>query len=120
MLLVEGGHALLVDDDFELNDLMSLSAAPRHTAGQCCAYPHSNGIKEIFTGDAFHHPLQICKLGWSTIKRADPVFAILTRSRISESCADTDTLFLPAYFSGTMASYIITADDEFVFRFIEG
>ena len=118
--IVEAGRAILVEDDFELNDLIHLSPAPGHTPGQCCANLSSNGVKAIFAGDALHHPLQVYEPDWSTVKCSDRELAIVSRRKILESCADTDTLLIPAHFSGPTAGRVQTAGNEFAFRFIEG
>lgn len=118
--IIKAGCALLVEDDFELNDLIHLSPAPGHTPGQCCANFNSNGVKAIFAGDAFHHPLQVYEPDWSTIKCSDRELAIVTRRKIIESCADTDILLIPAHFSGATAGNVVSAGNEFAFRFIEG
>lgn len=116
--IVEAGRALLVDDDFELNDLIHLSPAPGHTPGQCCVNLASDGNTAIFAGDALHHPLQVYEPNWSTVKCEDRDLAIVTRREILERSADTDTLLIPAHFSGPTAGHVISRGDGFGYRFL--
>ena len=117
--IVEADRAILVNDDFELYDLVHLSPAPGHTPGQCCANLSSNGKKAIFAGDALHHPLQAFEPQWSTSKCEDPKMAIVSRQKILESCADTETILIPAHFPGNTAGNVYSASEKFVFKFIE-
>lgn len=117
--IVEAGRAVLVEDDFELNDLIHLSPAPGHTPGQCCANLVSGGEQASFCGDALHHPLQVYEPDWSTVKCEDRQQAIVTRRQILEHCAETNTLLVPAHFSGQTAGHVITHGDGFGFRFLE-
>ncbi|MBT5457838.1 MAG: MBL fold metallo-hydrolase [Rhodospirillaceae bacterium] len=116
--IVEAGRAVLVDDDFQLNDLIHLSPAPGHTPGQCCANLSSNGAHAIFAGDALHHPLQVFEPDWSTVKCEDRALAITSRREILERCVDTDTLLIPAHFPGTTAGHVIARGDNYAFRYL--
>ena len=117
--IVEADPAILVNDDFELNDLIHLSPAPGHSPGQCCASLSSNGTKAIFAGDALHHPLQVFEPQWSTSKCEDPKMAFVSRRKFLESCTDTETILIPAYFPGNTAGKVYSASDKFSFKFIE-
>lgn len=116
--IVEANQAVLVEDDFKMNDYIHLSPAPGHTPGQCCANLSSAGAKAIFAGDALHHPLQVFEPDWSTVKCEDRALAILSRRNILETCADTDTLLIPAHFPGHTAGHVITKGDKFSFRYL--
>jgi glyoxylase-like metal-dependent hydrolase (beta-lactamase superfamily II) len=116
--IVAADRAVLVEDDFQLNDLIHLSAAPGHTPGQCCANLNSGGSQAIFCGDALHHPLQVYEPDWSTVKCENRELAIVTRRDILERCADTDILLVPAHFSGETAGHVVTQGDRFGFKFL--
>ena len=117
--IVEAGRAELVENDFEINELIHLSPAPGHTPGQCCANLTSAGAKAIFTGDAMHHPLQIFEPDWSTIVCTDPDRAVASRRSILERIVDTDTLLVTAHFPGQTAGHVVARGDEFGFRYLE-
>ena len=116
--IVEAGRAVLVEDDYELNNLIHLSPAFGHTPGQCCANLKSAGKSAMFSGDAFHHPLQVYEPGWSSIHCSDRDASAATRLRINQQLADTDTLLIPAHFPGTTAGHVIRAGEGFGFKFI--
>ena len=116
--IVAAGRAVLVEDDFQLNDLIHLSPAPGHTPGQCCANLVSAGEHAIFAGDALHHPLQVYEPDWSTVKCEDRALAIVTRRKLLEDCADTQKLLIPAHFSGNTAGHVVSRGDGFGFRFL--
>jgi glyoxylase-like metal-dependent hydrolase (beta-lactamase superfamily II) len=117
--VVEAGQALLVEDDFELNDLIHLSAAPGHTMGQYCAHLKSSGAKAIFTGDAMHHPLQIFEPGWSTMRCTDMDLAIKSRKKILDEIVDTETKLITAHFPGHTVGHVIGKGDAFHFQYLE-
>jgi glyoxylase-like metal-dependent hydrolase (beta-lactamase superfamily II) len=116
--IVEAGRAVLVEDDYELNDLIHLSPAPGHTPGQCCANLSSAGKEAVFAGDALHHPLQVFEPAWSTIRCTDADQAVTSRRAILERIVDTDTLLIPAHFPGPTAGHVIARGDEFSFRYL--
>ena len=116
---MEADRAILVNDDFELNDFIHHYPAPGHTPRQCCASLSSNGAKAIFARDALHHPLQVFEPQWSTSKFEDPKMAIVSRRKILESCTDTETILIPAHFPDNTAGKIYSASDKFSFKLIE-
>jgi len=117
--IVEAGRAILVEDDYEINDLLHLSPAFGHTPGQCCANFESAGTKALFAGDAFHHPLQVFEPGWSTIRCTDMEAASATKRRILSEIADTDTLLIPAHFPCPTAGHVVGTADGYAFKFLE-
>lgn len=117
--IIEAGQAMLVEDDFELNDLIHLSPAPGHTMGQCCAHLNSAGESAIFTGDAMHHPLQVFEPDWSTFRDTDPDLAVTSRRRILEEIADTDTRLVTIHFPGHTVGHVVGCGDSFGFRYID-
>jgi glyoxylase-like metal-dependent hydrolase (beta-lactamase superfamily II) len=116
--IVEAGRAELVEDDFEIGDLIHLSPAPGHTPGQCCANLTSAGASAVFAGDAMHHPLQVYEPDWSTIVCADPDQAVASRRSILERLVDTDTLLVTAHFPGHTAGHVVARNDGFGFRYL--
>jgi len=117
--IIEAGQAMLVENDFELSDLIHLSPAPGHTMGQYCAHLSSAGEKAIFTGDAMHHPLQIFEPDWSTMRCTDMDLAIKSRRRILQEIVDTDTKLITAHFPGHTVGHVISRGDGFRFRYID-
>ena len=56
--IVEAGQALLVDDDYALDDTITLTPTPGHSPCHCCVNIFSKGQRAVVTGDMMHHALQ--------------------------------------------------------------
>jgi glyoxylase-like metal-dependent hydrolase (beta-lactamase superfamily II) len=115
--VVEAGQALLVDNDFALDDLITLTSAPGHTPGHYCINIHSGGQHAMVTGDLMHHPLQCREPDWSTIFCWDPAMAARTRRVLLSSVADTDMLLLPIHFPAPTAGRVESDGTRFRYRF---
>ena len=55
--IVEAGQALLVDDDYTLDDTIWLTPTPGHSPCHCCVNIKSGGQRAVVTGDLMHHAL---------------------------------------------------------------
>lgn len=115
--IVEAGQALLVDDDYWLDDLVSLTPTPGHSPHHCCVNIFSKGQRAVVTGDMMHHALQCKEPEWSTVFCTDPKQAARSRRRFLESVADTDTVILPIHFPAPTAGRIESEGKGFNYRF---
>ena len=115
--VVEAGQALLVDDDFSLDDTIWLTPTPGHSPCHCCVNIASRGQRAVVTGDLMHHALQVREPAWSTIFDWDPAQGIESRRRFLAEVADTDTLVLPVHFPDPTAGRVLSADRGFRWRF---
>lgn len=116
--VVEAGQALLVDDDFALDDTVWLTPTPGHSPCHCCVNIRSGGKRAVVTGDMMHHALQCREPDWSTIFDTDPAEAARSRRRFLADVADTDTLLLPVHFPGPTAGHVRGDGDRFRYRFV--
>ena len=116
--VVEAGQALLVNDDFALDDTIWLSPSPGHTPGHCCVNIQSRGVKAMVAGDIMHHAIQCREPDWSSIFCWDPAISAATRRRILSSVADTDTILMPVHFPGPTAGRVKSASSNFRFQFL--
>ena len=116
--VVEAGQALLVDDDFSLDDTVTLTPTPGHSPCHCCVNISSGGMRASVTGDMMHHALQCREPGWSTIFDTDPLQAAASRRSFLGSVADTSTLILPIHFPSPTLGRIEADGDRFHYRFI--
>jgi glyoxylase-like metal-dependent hydrolase (beta-lactamase superfamily II) len=116
--IVEAGQALLVSDDFSLDDTVTLTPTPGHSPCHCCINIFSQGQRASVTGDMMHHALQCREPGWSTIFDTDPVQAAASRTSFLRSVADTSTLILPIHFPSPTAGRIEADGDRFHYRFV--
>ncbi len=117
--VVEAGQALLVDDDFALDETFSLTPTPGHSPWHCCVNIRSGGRRAAITGDMAHHVLQLREPSWSTIFDWDPRQAEQSRRRFLGEIADTDILMLPIHFSGPAAGHVEADGERFRYRFRE-
>ena len=118
--VVEAGQALLVDDDWELEDGIWLTPTPGHSPGHVCVNVRSRGRRAVFTGDLMHHALQCVEPDWSTCFCADPEMAARSRRGVLEDAADTDTIVVPTHFPGPTAGRVVASGDAWRFRFLGG
>ena len=116
--VMEAGQALLVEDDFALDDTIWLTPTHGHTPGHCCVNICSGGRRAVVSGDLMHHALQCREPDWSTIFCADPVMAVRARRDFLRAVADTDTLVLPIHFPAPTLGRIEVDGERFRYRFV--
>ncbi len=116
--IVEAGQALLVDDDYQLDDLVTLTPTPGHSPHHCCVNLHSGGQTAVVTGDMMHHPIQCREPTWAAAPDWNPEQGIESRRTFLAQVADTGTLILPIHFAAPTVG-LVSADgaDRFHYRF---
>ena len=95
--VVEAGLAELVTGDHRLTEGMAVQPAPGHTIGHQMLHLTSEGRHALFTGDCFHHPIQLVE---PSIPFGDPedLEAIsATRRRLVGLSADLDAWLIAAH-----------------------
>ena len=115
--IVEAGQALLVDDTYELDDLVSLTPTPGHSPCHCCINLRSGGQRAVITGDLFHHALQCLEPSWSTIFDWDAQQGIASRRKFLNDVAGTSTVLLPVHFPHPTAGRVEAHGDGFRYMF---
>ena len=116
--VVAAGQALLVDDDFSLDDCITIEPTPGHTPCHCCVHINSRGQHAVITGDLMHHALQIHRPSWSTMFCWDPIEAADSRTRFLANVADTDTKILPIHFPNPSVGRVESNGDRFRWRYV--
>lgn len=118
--IVEAGQAIIVEDTHQIDDGMWLEPAPGHTPGHVMLNLQSGEETALMSGDVIHHPLQLIRPDWSSRACEDPHLSAVSRTKMLERVADTNTLLCPAHFgSPTMGHVISHATDGFRYRLIE-
>jgi glyoxylase-like metal-dependent hydrolase (beta-lactamase superfamily II) len=117
--IVEAGQAMLVEDDFMLDDTIWLTPTPGHSPGHVCVNLKSGGKQGLFTGDMMHHALQCIEPDWSSCFCWDADQSAHTRRKVLDSVADTDTVVLPAHFPGPTAGHVVGDGDTWRFKFLD-
>jgi len=115
--VVAAGQALLVEDDFQLDDRLTLEPTPGHSPCHCCLHIRSGGQHAVVTGDLMHHALQIHQPEWSTIFCWDPQAAADSRRRFLGSVADRDVKLLPIHFPNPTVGRVEAHGNRFRWRY---
>jgi len=117
--IVEAGQALLVDDDFALDDTFTLQPTPGHSPCHCCVHIRSRGAHAVVVGDLMHHALQCLEPDWSTVFDWDAKQAAQSRRKFLSESAGTGRFVLPIHFPHPTTG-LIEADGSvrFHYRFV--
>lgn len=115
--IVEAGQALLVNDDYALDDTVSLTPTPGHSPCHCCVNIHSRGQRAVVAGDLIHHAVQCREVHWSARVDWDQKQSERSRRKFLASVVDTDTLVLPVHFPNPTAGLIKPWGNDYDFRF---
>lgn len=116
--IVAAGQALLVDEDFRLDDGISLMLTPGHSPCHVCVNVESKGSRAIIAGDMLHHQLQCTDPTLSTIFCWDPEEARASRKRVFEEIEGTSTLLLPIHFPSPTAGRLTRAGSGYDWHFL--
>ena len=117
--IVEAGQAIIVEDTHQIDDGMWLEPAPGHTPGHVMLNLKSREEAALMSGDAIHHPIQLIRPEWSSRACEDPHMSAVSRTKMLERVADTNTLLCPAHFgSPTMGHVISHPNGGFRYRLI--
>ena len=95
--VVAAGLADLVLDAHRLCPSLTVEAAHGHTLGHGMLRLAAGGQEALFTGDAFHHPLQLTCPEIQFGDCDDLEGAIATRERLVARALERDSLLIPAH-----------------------
>jgi glyoxylase-like metal-dependent hydrolase (beta-lactamase superfamily II) len=115
--VVKSKQALLVGDDYQLDDGLWFESYPGHTPGNVVIHAKSGGERGLFIGDVLHHPLQCLKPEWSTFACTDADASRVSRTRLIREHADGDVLVLPAHFPAPTCGHIKSHGAAYRFDF---
>ncbi|WP_431015421.1 MBL fold metallo-hydrolase [Bradyrhizobium pachyrhizi] len=115
--VVEAGQAVFVDDDYALDDTITLTPTPGHSPCHCCVNIASKGQRAVVAGDLMHHEIQCREPDWSARPDWDPVLSALSRRRFFASVAETGTLILPVHFPAPTVGLIRQNGAQFAYEY---
>jgi glyoxylase-like metal-dependent hydrolase (beta-lactamase superfamily II) len=108
--ILDAGLADLVDADFrvhrEIGDGIWLEDVSGHSPGNLCVIAECGGERAVFSGDCFHHPIQLVRPDATFFADEDPPRASATRQRLLDQYANKDAVFFPAHFMGATAGRV--------------
>ena len=113
--VIEAGLVDLIDFDEEFLPGITVHAMQGHTAGQLAVRVKSGGQTGLFTGDAFHQPMQVYRPDWSSRFCERPEVANATRRALFEEAADTDAILFPAHAGVPHAGRVKRKGEDFQF-----
>lgn len=104
--IMEAGLAELVNDPHRLSSSVSIEPAYGHTMGHSIVHLVSQAKEAYFTGDVFHHPLQMLYPELHMPGCDDLALAIDTRRRVVDTCVERSALVIPAHFPKPHAGWL--------------
>lgn len=113
--VVEAGLSTMVDPGHALADVGEIIDLSGHTPGHAGLLLSSAGKRAVFTGDLFHHALQICNTDGGMRGDTDPEQAVRTRTAFIERYADSGVLLLAAHFPMFAGGHIVQRGGKFGF-----
>jgi glyoxylase-like metal-dependent hydrolase (beta-lactamase superfamily II) len=102
--------------DHDLGPDLWLESAPGHTMGSIVLHARNEAGAAMFTGDVWHHPLQLAEPSLSIFVEQDVALGRATRNGLIDRHADTDTLVMAAHFPSPTAGRIVSHKDGFRFQ----
>jgi glyoxylase-like metal-dependent hydrolase (beta-lactamase superfamily II) len=95
--VVEAGLADLVMEQTRVSPSLQIQPAHGHTLGHCMLHLASEEAQGYFTGDVFHHPLQLTVPELQFGDCDDVEQAIATRRRLVDLALEREALIIPAH-----------------------
>ena len=111
--IVRADKALLVADDFELDDGIWLEPCHGHSAGHVVVNLASGDDRAVLTGDVIHHLSQLVFPTLSTMADTDTELARVNRTALIEKHAGTGNLVCTAHFKAPSVGRIEVDGDGF-------
>jgi glyoxylase-like metal-dependent hydrolase (beta-lactamase superfamily II) len=104
--VVEAGLAELVADTHRITDSLVIEPAYGHTLGHSSLRLRSAGDEACFTGDVFHHPIELLhpEIDANTCEHYPTT--VQTRKRLIARSLATGALIIPAHFAAPHAGYL--------------
>jgi glyoxylase-like metal-dependent hydrolase (beta-lactamase superfamily II) len=95
--IVEAGLADFVAETHRLSPSLWVKPGPGHTDGHCMLHLQTGGAEAMFSGDAFHHPLQLIEHSIRFGDHDNWEAVIETRRRLVRDSLERDMLIIPAH-----------------------
>lgn len=120
--IVEHGQAQLVETnhlfEHELDSNVWLQGVPGHSPGSSMVCAKTEGELLLFSGDTFHHPLQLLRPDMHFFGDDNPSLACTSRAKVFAEHADSTTVFFPAHFGGNSGGHIRRHKGTFRYDFL--
>ena len=114
--IVRAERAVLVADDHEIDNGVTLEPCHGHSPGHVVVNLESGGDRAVLTGDVIHHLLQLRYPNLSTMADTDTELARVNRKALIEKHAGAGTVVCTAHFRTPSAGRIEPEGDAFRFE----
>jgi len=108
--VLEAGLAELIGDSHSISPSLRAEATPGHTLGHSALRIASAGREGWFTGDTFHHPLELLHPEIDAGTCEDFAQTVATRRRLIERFVAQGALVIPAHFDAPHAGFVRETD----------
>jgi glyoxylase-like metal-dependent hydrolase (beta-lactamase superfamily II) len=112
--ILDAKLAHIIDDDFQLDDRLTVVPTPGHTPGHYSILLQDGSERGCFTGDIMHHPTQVFEPNWNSGFCLDAPTAIGSRKRILERAVSENMLLLPVHFASPGAGRVSDHNGAFI------
>jgi glyoxylase-like metal-dependent hydrolase (beta-lactamase superfamily II) len=113
---IEAGLADLVDDNHRIRPGLEIVAAQGHSAGHAILKVAGDKGPVYFTGDAFHHPLQIADPHINMGVCDDPEKSLATRYALRDQLERESAYVLPAHFPAPYGGRVVRKGEDYRFQ----
>jgi glyoxylase-like metal-dependent hydrolase (beta-lactamase superfamily II) len=104
--VVEAGLAQIIPDDYRISASLEVEPAAGHTLGHTTLHLSSAGREAWFTGDAFHHPIELLYPELDARTCEDFAQTLATRKRLIAAFIERSALIIPAHFAAPHVGYL--------------
>ena len=112
--LVETGHLV----EHGIGTRVWLEGAPGHTPGTMLVHAQDGKGRAIFSGDVFHHPIQIHDPAVHIGVDDDMEAALKERRRLADRCASSGAILLAAHFPAPTAGRVVADGKGHRFQYL--
>ncbi|MBL7499662.1 MBL fold metallo-hydrolase [Frankia sp. CNm7] len=116
--IVDAGLAKVISTPYVVSPSLTVEPAPGHTVGHTMVRLDSDGVLAYFSGDAFHHPVQLTRPELHLPGCDDLATAIATRQSLVRRALDEGAFLFPAHFPAPHYGHL--ADDGEEVYFVPG
>lgn len=109
------GQARIITPPYAVSDSLSVETAPGHTPGHALLRLESQGERAYFTGDAFHHPVQVERPELCLPGCDDPAQAVATRRALVSRTERERAYLFPAHFAAPHYGRVERLEADFRF-----
>jgi glyoxylase-like metal-dependent hydrolase (beta-lactamase superfamily II) len=113
--VVEAGLSRIVSIPHQITDSLVVDEAFGHTVGHCMLRLSSGHERAYFTGDVFHHPIQMTRPEAHLPGCDDLATAIATRKGLVQRALEESAFILPAHFPAPHHGRLSTDGNEVCF-----